>query len=85
MDNISSFFEKFKKYISETVLVKESILEIIERNSSIKLSKENIKIRNKAIYITCSPIKRSEIVMNKEAILSSIAKEIPSLIILDIK
>lgn len=77
MFNISSFLQKVYKHISSTESYKKQILEIIENQTQLKLSLEQVKIENYTIYIKASPSTLNKIFIYKNKILNSVANLIP--------
>ena len=84
MFNISSFLEKFSKNIQNTELHKEKILEIIEKQTQIKISPQDLEIKDYIIFIKSSPAIKNKIFIFKNKILEEISVSVPVKII-DIK
>ena len=84
MFNISNFLEKFSKNIKLAELYKKQIIEVIERQTQIKISPKDLEIKNVVVYIKSSPAIKNKIFIYKTELL----KEIESLVstkITDIK
>lgn len=75
MINISNFLDKFRILEKNKTVLKEKILEKIEKHSKVVLKKEDIEIKNSVIFVKSSPIKRAEIFFKKQDILEDFKKE----------
>ena len=69
---LSSLLERFKKSLGQDTTNKNLIALIIESSTNIKTKPEEINIREFTLEITTSPIKKSEIKMKENFILSEI-------------
>ena len=81
MFNISSFLEKLSKNIKSTEVDKQKILEIIEKNTQIKVSPQEIEIKDYVIYIKSSPGVKNKIFIFKTKILEEINSIVPTKIV----
>ncbi len=84
MFNISSFLEKFSKNLKSTEVFNKQILEIIEKQTQIKISPEDLEIKNYIINIKSSPAVKNKLFIYKETILKEISTSLPIKIV-DIK
>ena len=84
MFNISSFLEKFSKNIKSAETSKKQIIEIIEKNTQIKISSEELEIKDYVIYIKSSPAVKNKLFIYKSKILEDISTSI-SVRIVDIR
>ncbi len=84
MFNISTFLEKFSKKIKSSQLHNKQILNIIEKESNIKIDIENLEIKNNTIYIKSSPPTKNQLFIFKKRIIEKINSLTPNKII-DIK
>jgi len=85
MDLIKVFLEKYKKLTNNHNLLRDIIIDSINNEIGLLLKKEDIKILNNIVYIKTNPILKSEIFINKEKIINSINKNLPTGVIKDIK
>lgn len=72
MNNISSFFGKIFKNLSQKEDDKKTILNILNTVSNNSLSVDNIKINNQEVFISCHPLIKQEIIFKKDEILNEI-------------
>lgn len=84
-NNISSFFDKFKKIIYQKQETKKIIKEVVSKNISFNLEEGFFVYKNGIIFLNCSPVIRNEIIMRKEKILKELREQLVSCNILDIK
>ncbi len=77
MFNISSFLEKFTKSINSAELCKQQILDIIEKHTQIKLSPEDVEVKDYIIYINSSPAVKNKLFIYKTNILKEISETLP--------
>ena len=81
MFNISKFLGKFSKNIKSTETDRQKILEIIEKNTQIKILPEEIEIKDYIIYIKSSPAIKNKLFIYKEKILENISSSLPTKIV----
>jgi len=84
-NQISGFFEKFKKILFQKEEIYKVISDVIFQQAKILINKDLIKIRNNLIYIDCSPILKNEILINKDKILASLKDKMPNTFFVGIK
>lgn len=84
MFNIQKYLEKFSKNINSIELYKKEIIEVIKKNTQIKLSLEDFEIRDCVINFKGSPAVKNKIFIYKNKILEDIKTSIPGKIV-DIK
>ncbi len=70
MLNLDSLLGRFRKSLGRNVLAKEAIVETIEFTTGIKLKDEEVDIKEFVLEISTSPIKKNEIKLHEEEILS---------------
>ena len=70
---INDFLEKFKKLLFKEEEIYKIISEIILKNTSFVVPTNLIKIKGDTIYLNCSPMLRSEILMKKRQIISDLS------------
>ncbi len=84
-NHITNFLDKFKKLIYQKEAIKEIIIETISGEVHRRIEKDSVKIKNGIIYISGSPVLRSEIMVHKNNILNKLKIVSPGNIFLDIK
>jgi len=72
MFNISSYLEKISKNIHSVELNNKQIVDILEKNTGIKIDDNNIEIKDYTIFIKVSPMVKNKIFIFKERILDEI-------------
>ncbi len=85
MNNILDSLNKFKELLNAPKIKKQKILEIINKESNLNLTEENITIDKRIIYIKGSPILKNNIFMKKKGILESLKGEMKELAPIDIR
>ena len=83
MFNIEKYIQKFLENLESTDLHKKQILEIIEKQTQLKLSPDQIEVKNHIVYIQASPVVKNRLFIHKERVLNEIL-ELTSLKILNI-
>lgn len=66
---IESFLNKFKKILGDSQFQKDTLISVLEKNFSVYIEKENIKISKNIATITASPVLKNEILINRKKIL----------------
>jgi hypothetical protein len=84
MFNIGNFLNKFSKKIQVAEFDTENALRAIEEKTGLKISLNNIEIKNNTIYIQASPAIKNKIFIFKQPILEEINKNL-QVKILDIR
>ena len=85
MELIKSFLSKYKKLTTNHNLLRDVVLDCINKKTKILIQKKDIKIVNNVVYIKTKPIVKSEIFIHKEYILNEINNILPTKTIKDIK
>jgi hypothetical protein len=75
MLNLESLLERFRKSIGRNVLAKESVVFAVESVTGIKLKPEEISIKEFTLEINSSPVKKNEIKLKEEKVLSEIRNQ----------
>ena len=76
MEKITSFFSKFTKLTPPERFVKEKCIEVVKKIASITLLDKDIEIRGETLFITTTPIKKSELFLHKRDILENLTQEL---------
>ena len=84
-NKIGSFLEKFKKIIYQKEEVKNIVIEKVSTIIRHPIKKEALRIKNSCIYIEGSNILKSEILIHKKEILTSLKITLPKHNFSDIK
>lgn len=82
---VSLFLEKFKRLLLQKEVSQTLISESLSKYIKIPITEKMFKVKGSIIYIQGSPIFRSEILINKESILSDLNKTIGSIRFTDIR
>jgi len=77
-NKITSFFDKFKKIIYQKEETEEIIRKTISENISFEINKNNFKTQKGVIFLSCSPVVRTEIMIKKKKILFEIKNLLPN-------
>lgn len=72
MLNLNTLLNRFKKSLDRNVFIKEAVVFVVENVTGIKLSPEDIDLKNFTLEINTSPIKKNEIRLNQEEILAGV-------------
>ena len=84
MFNISSFLGKFSRHVQYAELEKQHILEVIEKQVSLKLDIKDLEIKNYVLEIHSTPGIKNKLFIHKEQLLKEV-NAILSVKIVDIK
>ncbi len=76
MFNIGNFLNKFSKKIQTLELDIENVLRVIEDKTGLKISLNNIEIKNNTVYIQASPAIKNKIFIFKQGIIDEINKNL---------
>ena len=83
--HITSFLDKFKKLIYQKEETKNIVIKTIRDEIHHQIQNGLVKIKNGYIYVECSPILRSEILIHKKQILIKLKNILPDNNFIDIK
>ena len=72
MFNVDDFLSKFKKIEPPDNTIRCYVVDVIFDVLSIKIKKQDIKIKNNIVYIKTNNIVKNEIFLNKQTILDKI-------------
>ena len=74
MDSISSLLKKFTSITPPDESVRKEVVRILESDYTISLDIGDVKMQKGIVYIETSPLVKTEIMMRKETILSTLKK-----------
>ena len=72
MINLDLLLDRFKKSLGRNVLAKEAVIVVVGSATGINLLPEEINIKDQTLEINTSPIKKNEIKLRQEEILSGV-------------
>lgn len=72
MFNISIYLDKFKDLDLKSSSLKKIITDSISKFVKINIDKNNIKIKNKIIYLNVNPVVKNELFINKISIINDL-------------
>jgi hypothetical protein len=72
MNLLSDFFGKFLKLQQDSEETKIKIITIIKDFSGVNLEKEKISFKEGVLSVSCSPLERTQIYMNKDRIIEKL-------------
>ena len=72
MKRIDSFLEKHFKNSNSKTILKERVIEIINKISKSKIEKKDLEIKRNIIYLKINPIEKHNIFISKQKILEEI-------------
>jgi len=84
-NHITTFFDKFKKILSQGESSHVVIAEVMSKHLPFVVEGGDIKTKGSYIYLKSSPIARSEILMRKQLILSELLVLLPERRFIDIR
>ena len=73
MFNISSFLEKISKSVQSKEFYNEQIIDVIEKNTNIKLKSEDVELKDNIVLIKCSPAIKNRLFISRGKILEEIS------------
>jgi hypothetical protein len=85
MNNIGSFFDKFKSFALVELRKREVVSKVIENLTKHKLNLKDISIKEGIINIKSNSVLKNEIFIKKTKIIEEIKKASPELKVKDIK
>jgi hypothetical protein len=85
MFNIKNYLEKFSKNIDLSTQNKKQVSEAIERHTQIKVSPEEIEIKNYVVCVRSSPAVLNKIFLYKSKILEDLTGLKDDLKVVDIR
>jgi hypothetical protein len=84
-NQITSFLDKFKKLLSQGEGANRIIIETMTKHISFPIDVSMIKTKGTSIYVTGSPMLRSEILIHKQGILHDLSELLPDRRFTDIR
>jgi len=75
-NNISSLLERFKKLKPSDTYVKEAFIDSMKEIMNVEIVKSEINVNGSNIFINAHPALKSEIYLQKKAILSSLEEKL---------
>ena len=72
--NIGDFLKKFKNLVPHEKKVKDALVQVVQKETGILLSRESISFNNNIIFVNTVPTVKNELFMRKQCILSEMKK-----------
>lgn len=72
MIEIKDLLISFEKLLLSSEIKKQVIIDILQKNLNLLISKEDIKIKNNDLYLNIKPIYKNEILIKKDKILKEL-------------
>ncbi|MDZ7726539.1 MAG: hypothetical protein U5L75_03090 [Candidatus Campbellbacteria bacterium] len=85
MKDISSFLARYKRLTPPNMAIRDSVVSLLESRLSYEISREQVKVRGRIVYINCPSIVKSEILFNKKELIEELLKNISPHVIDDIR
>ncbi len=85
MPEISELLLRFEKILGGQRNQKHIIIEIVKDKINISLNTDSITLKNGVVFFKVKPIIKNEILFKKDELLMEIKKEIPGLVVEDIR
>lgn len=74
MEKISFFLEKFKSLGLDSLLVKQTFVDSVKKIVGISLPVSSVELRDGTIFVTASPIVKSELFLKRTLLLDDVAR-----------
>jgi len=85
MFNITDYLSKFNKLTLPDESLRRAVCELLQEELGVALDRKYIKVHNRVIYVTASPVIKNEIFLRKEFFIQKIKEISQDKIIEDIK
>jgi len=85
MKSFTSFFEKYKNISPPDAALKSSVVFLFNKHFSYSLTKKQIKVRSRVIYVDCPSVIKSELALKKKEILSELSSLVAPRSVSDIR
>lgn len=85
MKGIGQFFDKFRNGALKEIQKREIISAILKSEINLDIPVEKLSFSNKTLIINEGQTAKSEIFLKKQKILEKISKQLPNLVIRDIR
>lgn len=83
--NINLFLEKFKNLTPPDDFLRVQIVEAAREVAGVAIRKEDVRIQNRIVFITTTPIAKNELYIKKTALLERLKTLAPKGEIVDIR
>lgn len=77
MNNLNNLLQKYLKLSNNNNFLKESIIKVLKNDLKINVTNDQIIIKNNQVIINCSPLIKTELIINQKKILNSLVEIIP--------
>ena len=72
MKNLRNLLERFSNSLNKDVIQKETVISTVHNIARVKLTEDNISIKNGVLEITTGAAAKNEIVLKEDAILGEL-------------
>lgn len=77
MNNLNNLLQKYLKLSNNNNFLKESIIKVLKNDLKIDIISDQITIKNNQVIINCSPLIKTELIINQNKILNSLIEIVP--------
>ena len=71
MQTIGSFLDRYKNFVTPPVAAARAVCGAIQQATGVRLQESQVRVQNGNAYLTAPGIIKSEIILNKKAILEA--------------
>lgn len=78
MNNLNNLLKRYFKLSNNNNFFKESIIKVLKTDLNLNIKSDQIIIKDNKIIITCSPLVKTELIINQKKILNSLQEIDPT-------
>lgn len=85
MKLLSSLLERYKRITPPDVVIRDSVVVLLEKRLSFAISRSDVEVRGRVVYIKCPALIKNELLLNKKELMDELLLSISPHVVDDIR
>lgn len=73
MKSLSEFFSRYARMSPPDMVIRDSVVLLFDKHLSYPISREQVKVRSRVVYVDCPSLVKSELSLHKRELLSELS------------
>ena len=73
MKSLSHFFGRYVRMAPPDMIIRDSVVLLFDKHLSYSISREQVKVRSKIVYVDCPSLIKSELSLHKGELLNELS------------
>jgi hypothetical protein len=73
MKSLSEFFTRYTRMSPPDMIIRDSVVLLFDKHLSYSISREQVKVRSKVVYVDCPSLIKTELSLHKRELLDELS------------